>query len=288
MYFSERYGYVKPVEVLKRGFLDAEGISALCNCYDHLAMWLNNYDVNIACNRYDESYTEMEEAIWCFFMNQRRNDFYAYNSHKIAATKYLQSEQNEWYSKFDLIEFSIRVLRNMTPQCDRHFVEVVSNFIKLLNSTFMRLDYAYRVVDDQIVEITDQEEIAAIEEAVSQNSTIKTHLSEALKLMSNRKAPDYRNSIKESISAVEALCREITGESTLGDALRVWEKKGVKIPTFLKSGIDKLYNYTNDKRTGIRHSLMDNTESPSFEEAKYMLVTCSAFVNYIQGKRSTE
>ena len=284
MKFSERYGYVKPVEVLKRGYLDEECVTALCNCYDYLAMWFNRYDMN-SSYRHDESYTQLEETIWCFFMNQRRDDFYGYNSHKIAATEYLLSEQNEWYKKFDLIEFTLRVLRNMTPQGDRHFAVVIVNFIKLLNSTFKRLDYAYRVVDDQIVEITDQEEIDSIEEAVRQNSTIKTHLSEALKLMSNRQAPDYRNSIKESISAVEALCREITGESTLGDALRVWEKKGVKIPTFLKSGIEKLYIYTNDKRTGIRHPLMDDTESPTFEEAKYMLITCSAFVNYIQGKR---
>ena len=288
MKFSERYGYVKPAEVLKRGYLDAEGITALCNCYDHLDMWLNHYDVNTGGHQSDESYTELEETIWCFFMNQRRNDFYDYNGHMIAATTYLQSDQNEWYRKFDLIEFTIRVLRNMKPRGDRSFMTVVNNFLKILNLTFKRLDYAYRVGDDQIVEITDQEEIAAIEEAVKQNSTIKTHLTEALKLMSNRQAPDYRNSIKESISAVEALCREITGETTLGDALKVWEKKGVKIPTFLKSGIEKLYVYTNDKRTGIRHSLMEDTESPTFEEAKYMLVTCSAFVNYIQGKRSAQ
>lgn len=288
MKFSERYGYVKPVEVLKRGYLDAEGITALCNCYDHLAMWLNHYDVNAGSYSHDKTYTELEETTWCFFMNQRRDDFYDYGSHKIAATEYLQSNQNEWYTKFDLIEFTIGALRSKTPQGNRSFAAVVGRFIEILNSTFKRLDYAYRVVDDQIVEITDQEEIAAIEEAVSQNSTIKTHLSEALKLMSNRQAPDYRNSIKESISAVEALCREITGESTLGDALKVWEKKGVKIPTFMKSGIEKLYIYTNDKRTGIRHSLMEDTESPSFEEAKYMLVTCSAFVNYIQGKRSAQ
>ena len=284
--FSERYGYVKPAEVLKRGYLDEEGITALCNCYDHLAMWFNQYDINYGGRRHNESYTKLEETIWCFFMNQRRDDFYGYNRHEIAATEYLLSAQNEWYRKFDLIEFTINVLRKMTPQNDRFFATVVTNFVKILNSTFKRLDYAYRVVDDQIVEITDQEEITAIEEAVRQNSTIKTHLSEALKLMSNRQTPDYRNSIKESISAVEALCREITGESTLGDALKVWEKKGVKIPTFLKSGIEKLYIYTNDKRTGIRHSLMDDTESPTFDEAKYMLVTCSAFVNYIQGKRS--
>ena len=287
MKFSERYGYVKPVEVLKRGFLDAEGIIALCNCYDHLAMWFNHYDVNIGWHQYDESYTELEETIWCTFMNQRRNDFYAHNSHKIAATEYLQSGQNEWYTKFDLIEFTLRVLRNKTPRGDRSYMAVVDSFVKILNSTFKRLDYAYRVVDDQIVEITDQEEIAAIEEAVGQNSTIKTHLSEALKLMSNRQAPDYRNSIKESISAVEALCREITGETTLGPALKSLEKNGVVIPRFLLAGIEKLYVYSNDPNTGIRHALMDDKEVPSFEEAKFMLVACSAFVNYIQGKRST-
>lgn len=286
MKFSERYGYVKPVEVLKRGFLDTEGITSICNCYDHLSLWLNHYDGHSGGHRYGESYTELEETIWCFFMNQRRDDFYGYDGHEVAATEYLQSKQNAWYTKFDLIEFTIKVLRNMAPQGDRHFAVVVNNFINILNSTFRRLNYAYRVVDDQIVEITDQEEIATIEDAIRQDSAIKTHLSEALKLMSNRQSPDYRNSIKESISAVEALCREITGESTLGDALRVWEKKGVKIPTFLKSGIEKLYIYTNDKRTGIRHSLMEDSESPSFEEAKYMLVICCAFVNYIQGKRS--
>jgi len=286
MKFSERYGYVKPVEVLKRGYLDEEGATAICNCYDHLAMWFNRYDVNYGGHHYDESYTELEEAIWCFFMNQRRDDFYGYNSHKIAATEYLLSTQYEWYTKFDLIEFSIRILRNSTPQNDRHYAAIVDNFIKLLNSTFKRLDYAYRVVDDQIVEITDQEEIAAIEEAVRQTSAVKTHLEEALKHLSNRPAPDYRNSIKESISAVEALCREITGESTLGPALKSLEKNGVVIPRFMLTGIEKLYVYTNDPNTGIRHALMDDKELPSFEEAKFMLVACSAFVNYIQGKRS--
>ena len=136
-----------------------------------------------------------------------------------------------------------------------------------------------------IVEITDQEEIAAIEEATKKTSAVKTHLSEALKHLSERPTPDYRNSIKESMSAVEALCREITGETTLGSALNALEKKGVVIPTFLKSGFEKLYVYTNDPRTGIRHAQMDDSEAPQYDEAKFMLVACSAFINYIQGKR---
>ena len=78
----------------------------------------------------------------------------------------------------------------------------------------------------------------------------------------------------------------MTGETTLGSALKTLKEKGVIIPTFLNSGFEKLYVYTNDSSTGIRHALMDDTESPHFDEAKLMLVLCSAFVNYIQGKRT--
>lgn len=275
MKFSERYGYVNPTEVLERGCLDAEGATALCNCYDNLARWL-----------YNESYIKMEETIWCFFLNQRRNDFYGFNGHKVVATEFLLSKDNEWYRKFDLIEFSIKVLRRQCQQGDRRFEKIVNSFVDMLNATFIRLKYAYRVVGDLIVEITNDEEIKTIETAIKQETAIKTHFSCALKLLSNRPTPDYRNSIKESISAVEALCREITSENTLGDALKKLEKNGVTIPVFLKSGFEKLYVYTNNEKTGIRHALMDDAETPQYDEAKFMLVACSAFVNYIQGKRS--
>ena len=283
MRFSERYGYVKPMEVLKRGPIDKECLTALCNCYDHLDHWLNEYDAD-KYHEYNASYTEMEETIWCFFMHQRRHDFYTGNGHRIAATFYLLSDNYEWYTKFDLIEFSIRILR-IHHQEDKRYQNIIAAFITLINGAFKQLNYAYRVVDDLIVEITDQEEIAAIEEATKKTSAVKTHLSEALKHLSERPTPDYRNSIKESMSAVEALCREITGETTLGSALNALEKKGVVIPTFLKSGFEKLYVYTNDPRTGIRHAQMDDSEAPQYDEAKFMLVACSAFINYIQGKR---
>lgn len=283
MRFSERYGYVKPMGVLKRGPIDKECLTALCNCYDHLDHWLNEYDAD-KYHEYNASYTEMEETIWCFFMHQRRHDFYTGNGHRIAATFYLLSDNYEWYTKFDLIEFSIRILR-IHHQEDKRYQNIIAAFITLINGAFKQLNYAYRVVDDLIVEITDQEEIAAIEEATKKTSAVKTHLSEALKHLSERPTPDYRNSIKESMSAVEALCREITGETTLGSALNALEKKGIVIPTFLKSGFEKLYVYTNDSRTGIRHAQMDDSETPQYDEAKFMLVACSAFINYIQGKR---
>ena len=107
----------------------------------------------------------------------------------------------------------------------------------------------------------------------------------ALDLLSNRKSPDYRNPIKESISAVEAICKIITGKqkATLGGALKEIEKK-IKLHPALKNAFNSLYGYTNDAE-GIRHALLDKS-SLSFEDAKFMLVSCSAFTNYLISKAS--
>ena len=144
----------------------------------------------------------------------------------------------------------------------------------------------YTIVDGKVAPITDDMEIEAIEEALANSKdNIRVHLSEALKLFSDKEHPDYRNSIKEFISAVEALCRELTGEDTLGKALKKLEDKGIVIQSQLKEAFIKLYAYTNQPDTGIRHSLMDDdaTYHPSYNEAYFMLVACSAFVNYLRG-----
>jgi hypothetical protein len=75
--------------------------------------------------------------------------------------------------------------------------------------------------------------------------------------MADRKTPDFRNSIKESISAVEALCIVITDDSktTLGQALTIIEKVH-KIHPALKKSFTSLYGFTSDS-SGIRHALID-------------------------------
>ena len=52
---------------------------------------------------------------------------------------------------------------------------------------------------------------------------VSKHLKRALELYTDREAPDYRNSIKESISAVESMVRTITSEpkASLSKALKV-------------------------------------------------------------------
>jgi hypothetical protein len=112
--------------------------------------------------------------------------------------------------------------------------------------------------------------------------SVQEHLATALNYLSDRTAPDYRNSIKESVSAVESLCNLITGgKESLGEALKKVET-AVPIHPALKKGFSAIYGYTSDAG-GIRHALLDQPNL-NFEDAKFMLVSCSAFINYLLAK----
>ena len=50
----------------------------------------------------------------------------------------------------------------------------------------------------------------------------------------------------------------------------------------MKEAFGKLYGYTSDAN-GIRHAGDIGGPSSTFEEAKFMLVSCSAFINYLIG-----
>jgi hypothetical protein len=141
-------------------------------------------------------------------------------------------------------------------------------------------------VDGKITQITSEEEISEIEEALKNApKPVDIHLKTALDKLSDRKSPDYRNSIKESISAVEAICKQIASDTKadLEKALKEIEKKTELHPA-LKNAFRNLYGYTSDAQ-GIRHALMEESDL-DFEDAKFMLVSCSAFVNYLITKSS--
>lgn len=150
------------------------------------------------------------------------------------------------------------------------------------NSIFEEECVGYRFVNGEIVPITDKHEIAEIEEVIQSGfEGCSAHIAKAVSLLSDRTNKDYKNCVKESISAVESVCKVIVGKENaqLGDMLKLLERKrDLKGP--LGSAFEKLYKYTNDKG-GIRHAEGLFVSDVTFEEAKFMLVSCSAFVNYL-------
>ena len=271
--FSERYGYIKPSDVIIRERITPEIQNAICSSFDRLYRKIG-WDIYLLLERY----------LWTYFLNKREADYADENTYHVVATRLISSDE-DWYRKLDMVEFVVKYIFTHKSGVPFHYA---CDFVSDLNSEFARLNFAYRIVDKEIVEITSDEEIVAIENALANGTaTVRHHLNEALRLMSQRPLSDSRNSIKESISAVEAFCREKTGESTLGKALSKLENNGIKIPKMLKEAFDKLYAYTNQKDTGIRHALMDDdgTYVPYSDEAMFMLVSCSAFINYL-GKKA--
>ena len=184
-----------------------------------------------------------------------------------------------WYLIFDFIEKYLmnsdsRTAEKMVPLFNRILEEEVSG---------------YRILDRQVVPITNQAELSTIQGAYSTKyDSVNTHIAKALTLYADRKTPDYENSIKESISAVESMCCIITGmtgaQATLGKALKKLKESGVHIHSAMENAFSSLYGYTSDEN-GIRHGGIDFTSAPA-EDAKYMLVSCSAFVNYLIEKWS--
>ncbi len=145
----------------------------------------------------------------------------------------------------------------------------------------------FRLVGNKITPIIDEVEIQSIEEAINNSDLryVSVHLKSALELMTDRQNPNYRNSIKESINAVEGVAKLITNEikDELKSALNKLEDKlKISLHGALKSGFLSIYGYTSDG-DGIRHALTEE-ENVSFEDARFMLTACSAFVNYLIAK----
>lgn len=162
---------------------------------------------------------------------------------------------------------------------------LMKSIYERVNEFFEKEYIGYRFLDEVIVPISDKYEFDAVREALgNQYQPIQDHLAKANRFLADRESPDYENSIKESISAVEAICEILTGlkgkEASLGNMLKKLEKNGVIIHSGLKSAFNILYGYTSDAN-GIRHAGDIGGPSSTFEEAKFMLVTCSAFVNYL-------
>lgn len=190
----------------------------------------------------------------------------------------------QWYTYYDILEIILSFSVLDSKVIGSNEKEKITNFKNGVNKIFFEENIGYRIINNQVVDITNEEEIDEIEKAMdSIFDTVNNHFEKALLFYSDRKNPDYKNSIKESISAVESMCCIICEEKVvLGKALGKLEKNGIYIHGAMKNGFQALYGYASDE-SGIRHGGIEDKEVTE-EDAKFMLVTCSAFVNYLKVK----
>jgi hypothetical protein len=137
-------------------------------------------------------------------------------------------------------------------------------------------------VDNKLIKITDEVELDEIDESLEKTKRfdgVSEHLQKARESFSNREQPNYKNSVRESILAVESLVKIIAGDknSTLESAVK-------KIPNLnenLKSSLVKLYHFRGDEG-GVAHGNKEGQKSEVTEfEAKLILVNSHTIINYL-------
>lgn len=280
MTFSQRMGLVDVRKVIQTKDLDQPTRNALWNV---ISSFFN--DCAAHCSVYTDIWTELynetsdtrPDMPGCYKNNEH---FYMFYKEKIVDGK--------WNECLDLIEFLNQMYYKNLWRAQLHKKYIYDREVPsegVYNYVFEKFLVGYRIVHGQIVSITTNEEKESIENAIVESSSAVTEqLSKALRFLSDRKKPDYSKSIDCSISAVESQCRILLNDPTptLGKALKMLEDKGILLHRSLKSGFEKLYGFTSDA-DGIRHAGLTPSNVDA-DLAKFMLVVCSAFVNYLRSK----
>ncbi len=229
-------------------------------------------------NKWDENFNLLIDKIYSDFIKVEIDAIPEICEQNIQRIK-IFFFQCEWYEIYDFIEI---IYENIDNNIER------DTFNNECNEILRKENSAYRLVKGIVTQVTCSEEISAIEDAIQKSDNeVSTHLQKSLKLLSNKTEPDYENSIKESISAVESLVRILLNKpgKTLSDLLKNYT---MKIHPSFQAGLEKIYAYTSDEG-GVRHAFRkDNDREVDSVDAVFMLVICSAFVNYISQKHGHE
>ncbi len=269
--FSERLGFIESPR-----FLQTEGMSdALKN-----SLW------NFVVSMFDAKDGEWLSAASCiaqFFRKVPVDELPHYDVRCREWTKaYFFSLH--WYEIYDFIEFVADSYKNIFRygSLNREKIHAVCN--KLFEQEYS----GYRFVAGVLAPISNPAETSEISTAIEITSRAgldgaHAHIQTALQLLAQRPEPDYRNSVKEAISAVESMVKQLSSSNAQGLAGALDElSKQLPLHGALRAAFVKLYGYASDE-SGIRHAILDEP-NVGFDEAKYMVVVCSAFVNFLASK----
>lgn len=264
--FSDRIGITKPNEI-QIDRMDANLRNSIWN------LLLNNmFSGRIALSK------SRVEFIFERFLKLPQDEVPQYRARDIMKGIFYH-DNFPWWQVYNLIEFIVEnPLETIGTNKSDKFVAEVNRILEEDTS-------GYRFINHVLAPITNATEIESIEKSIQSTnkrgfSGAETHLKTAIELLAKKPKPDYRNSIKESISAIESIVKQLVGEEGggLDKALGKLDTQ-VKFHGGFKSGLLNLYGYTSSE-DGIRHAILKEKDV-GFDEAKYMLVTCSAFVNFI-------
>jgi hypothetical protein len=273
--FSEQYGFKKVTDSFQINSINQELSNRLWNTIKifYIDPIKTQFGVEENCNIPDGKTFNFIKNIYDGFFKTHEEP----NINKRALKENFKQKyfKLKWFEIYDLLEFISSIFYDESLN---------KKFRIKINTVLENESSGYRFIDDYITPIIDNVEIKEIEEALEcKYSGVKRHLSSSLELLSDRENPDYVNSIKESISAVESILN-ILSETTNVALNKSMNNLPFEMDKNFKAGMVRLYSWTSSA-DGIRHGVTGEEIQSAFEEAKYMLVSCSAFINYLIGKQ---
>ena len=226
--FSERHGYVR--KAIQIESMDAPLRNGLWNAFSRHA-WIDSYT-------YDE--TRLMETfckkLWVEHFKETEDAFRDLSKHSLGTNWSIvrrtikeQFEDSDWHKVYDFLEF----VGNHSPHRP-------GSFIKECDLVFERECAGYKFVKGLIVPITNDLEIEEIEAAIEGQKEPADHLRDAVKMLSDRRAPNYGGSLEESIKAVESQSRKtFNSTDTLGQLVSRLTKE-LGLPKPLTTGLSKI------------------------------------------------
>lgn len=145
----------------------------------------------------------------------------------------------------------------------------------------------YRFLNKKIAPITNENEIEEIKNATqTPYERVNESISKSIQYISETGNKDFKNAIKESITALEELMNIILNTSglVLGNAIEQYSQK-YEINNDLRESIKSMYRYASNVN-GIRHGNNKDNDEVTFEEAKLVLLFCSSTINYFCSKKT--
>ena len=284
--FSQRIG-LTPLKSIQFESIDTDLRNRLWNNYQNLILeQMKTFSIGDYKEKLGDLQIQYFRKIWDEIFKLPVNEIsYRFSDVSEQVRKYYFDENRKWNEIYDFIESSTNIFSNVFGhKMDSKILQLTSEYNKVLEREFS----GYRFINGSIAPITNPVEIEGITNALVETGKFSAfegsnmHLAKSLKFLSDKQNSDYRNSIKESISAVEAIVRTINGTNKdFAPAMdKIKDKLGLE--NQLAAGFKNLFNYTSGTN-GIRHALMD-ASTCDFDDAKYMLVSCSAFINYLIAK----
>ena len=207
-----------------------------------------------------------------------------------TAMKHHFFEAPDWIRQYEFVEIAPHLYQlsyfdeqyKSTGQNAYVRRQLLQSMQRTLDAVLQREGSPYRFVNGELALVTSELEIAEIERAVAQNdkyAAARTHLVEALGHFAQR-PPNFADSIKQAVSALESAL-EISTSVRSGDLtaqLRAF-KNSYGLHGALSGAVEKLYGFASDE-AGVRHGA-GAPVTVGEPEARFILVTCSALLNFL-------